>query len=114
MTGETIIVCGGRDYRDEAAVWEHLDRLAPRCVVTGGANGGDTCAEMWARANGAGLEVYSADWKRDGRAAGPIRNRKMLEASKPDRVVAFPGGRGTAAMVRPARKAGVPVEEVAP
>jgi hypothetical protein len=36
----------------------------------------------------------------DGRAAGPRRNQRMLEDFRPDLVVAFPGGRGTAYMVR--------------
>jgi ABC-type sugar transport system substrate-binding protein len=36
----------------------------------------------------------------------------MLDEGKPDIVVAFPGGTGTADMVRRARKAGVVVIEV--
>jgi UDP-N-acetylmuramoylalanine-D-glutamate ligase len=37
----------------------------------------------------------------------------MLEREKPDLVVAFPGGRGTADMVAKARAAGVEVLECA-
>jgi hypothetical protein len=36
----------------------------------------------------------------------------MLLEGKPDLVVAFPGGKGTADMVRRARKANVPVKEI--
>jgi UDP-N-acetylmuramoylalanine-D-glutamate ligase len=36
----------------------------------------------------------------------------MLDVGKPDLVVAFPGGRGTADMVRRAKEAGVEVIEV--
>ncbi|KWT72357.1 hypothetical protein APY04_0151 [Hyphomicrobium sulfonivorans] len=36
----------------------------------------------------------------------------MLDAGRPDLVVAFVGGRGTADMVRRARAAGVKVREV--
>jgi hypothetical protein len=50
-----------------------------------------------------------ADWNTHGRAAGPIRNQRMLDEVKPELVVAFPGGRGTADMVRRAREAGVNV-----
>jgi hypothetical protein len=39
--------------------------------------------------------VCHADWETHGRAAGPIRNEKML-TWKPDLVVACPGGDGTA------------------
>jgi hypothetical protein len=43
--------------------------------------------------------------------AGPIRKQQMLDEGKPDLVVAFPGGRGTAHMVRIARAAGIEVIE---
>src|SRR5574339_101825 len=33
-------------------------------------------------------EPYPADWKKLGRAAGPIRNQQMLDEGKPDRVIA--------------------------
>jgi hypothetical protein len=55
------------------------------------------------------IDVYVAQWKKHGRAAGPIRNQRMLDKGKPDLVVAFPGGRGTADMIRRAERAGVPV-----
>jgi hypothetical protein len=38
----------------------------------------------------------------------------MLDEGKPDLVIAFPGGRGTADMVKKARRAGVEVVEIAP
>lgn len=53
---------------------------------------------------------------KDGNAAGPLRNRIMLEELKRHRAggaqvlcVAFPGGTGTAGMVRLCREAGVEV-----
>jgi hypothetical protein len=49
----------------------------------------------------------------EGKAAGSIRNQRMLDAEKHiDVVVAFPGGRGTADMVRRARAAGIHVLEI--
>ncbi len=57
-------------------------------------------------------EVYEADWHEHGRAAGPIRNARMIAEGRPDLVIAFPGGRGTADMVSRARKAGIEVREV--
>lgn len=44
-----------------------------------------------------------------GRAAGPMRNKQMLEEGKPDLVVAFPGGAGTENMVKQAKAAGIRV-----
>ena len=54
--------------------------------------------------------VSKAKWEEHGNAAGPIRNRHMM-TWKPDAVIAFPGGSGTADMVSIARKAGIPVYE---
>ena len=41
-----------------------------------------------------------------------IRNRRMLEEGRPDLVIAFPGGKGTANMVRIALQAGIQVREI--
>jgi hypothetical protein len=60
------------------------------------------------------VERYRADWAKHGRAAGPIRNKQMLEEGKPDLVVAFPGGQGTANMMSQVREAGVRVMAITP
>lgn len=81
-------------------------------IIHGGARGADSLAAYWAAHSGVPFETYQADWKQHGRGAGPIRNKRMLSEGKPDLVVAFPGGSGTAHMVRIAREAGVKVMEV--
>ena len=48
------------------------------------------------------------DWAL-GRKAGPIRNQRMLDDGKPDLVIAFSGGKGTAGMMAIARRAGVKI-----
>jgi hypothetical protein len=58
------------------------------------------------------VQVFHADWGQFGSGAGPIRNSKMLAEGKPEMVLAFPGGRGTANIVEQARSAGVSVCEV--
>lgn len=68
-------------------------------------------AAEWARRSHVPVESYPADWRR-GKGAGPERNARMLAEGWPDLVVAFPGGRGTADMVRRAKAAGVRVVEV--
>jgi hypothetical protein len=111
-----VLVCGGRDFSDRATLTAALDRLhAERgftLVIAGGARGADTMAEEWAASRGVPCDVYMAEWERLGRKAGPIRNARMLTEGNPDLVVAFPGGRGTAHMVRIARRAGVGMVEV--
>ena len=107
-----VLVTGGRDFSNRELLFETLDRLhAVRgftVLIHGDANGADRLAGEWGAARGVTVEVHPADWKKHGRAAGPIRNQKMLE-EKPDLVVAFPGGRGTADMVRKAKQAGLEV-----
>lgn len=119
--GPCILVCGGRAYDDRAIVFATLDRLSEDMgvpfIITGGATGADTAAIDWAwtrlrRGQCSGSQTFLADWKIHGPAAGPIRNARMLAEGKPDLVVAFPGGRGTANMVAQARAAGVRVLEV--
>ncbi len=64
---------------------------------------------MWAESEGIKPTVFKADWSKHGKAAGPIRNRRMLEEGKPDLVIALQGGKGTASMIALAREAGVRV-----
>lgn len=113
------LVCGGRHYRGPAQVHTALDRIhAKRAIAVlmeGGATGVDRYAFEWACANQPiTCERWAADWRKYGRAAGPIRNQQMLDEGKPDVVIAFPGGAGTADMVRRARAAGVEVIEAKP
>jgi hypothetical protein len=107
-----LLVCGGREFVYRPAVFAALDRAHAKRTVTvlvhGAARGADSLAGEWARARGIAEERHPANWERDGKRAGPIRNAEML-ATGIDGVVAFPGGRGTAHMVQIAREAGVPV-----
>jgi len=117
-----VLICGGRDL-DSADVVNWLNRFAQcdiqhklgqeawpvAAVMHGGAKGADEGAGRWAESEGIKPLVFQANWKRDGKAAGPIRNRRMLEHGKPDLVIAFPGGRGTKNMTDLAEASGVPI-----
>jgi predicted Rossmann-fold nucleotide-binding protein len=110
-----VLVCGGRDYADARRVATVLSKLHVKMpistLVTGAASGADALAEKWAAAHDVPCARYPANWEKYGRAAGPIRNRLMLEAERPAMVVVFPGGVGTANMVTYARAARIPVQE---
>jgi predicted Rossmann-fold nucleotide-binding protein len=105
-----VLVCGGRDYHDEHRVYMTLDTLlnifGVSVVIHGGAPGADTLAASWAQVRGIKTEAFIADWLKYPKSAGPIRNRQMLDLGRPDLILAFPGGAGTAHMVRIAREAG--------
>jgi aspartokinase-like uncharacterized kinase len=109
-----VIVCGGRDYADRRRVVEVLAGLPEDTVVVhGAARGADRIAGEVATSLGLRVEAHPANWRCHGKAAGPLRNRAMLAAGV-DLVVAFPGGSGSADMVRRARRAGIHVVEVLP
>ena len=106
-----VLVCGGRDYEDRRTFDAAMDSLdpAPSVVINGGAKGADFLAGQWAWANDVPCITVEADWEQHGRGAGPIRNQQMLDEGRPDLVLAFPGGRGPADMVRRAKAPGVRV-----
>jgi YspA, cpYpsA-related SLOG family len=111
-----VLVCGGRDFTNVAFIWLQLDRIHETAPITelmqGGADGTDYLANEWAKTKSSIKRwVCKAEWEKYGKSAGPKRNARMLEW-KPDLVVAFPGGRGTANMCKQARDAGVPVKEM--
>lgn len=103
-----VIVCGGRTYDNWKRIHKELSELQPAVIIQGGAPGADRLAAKWADKNGVPTVTYPALWSR-GRAAGPLRNRFMMEDSRPDLVVAFPGGRGTIDCVTKAREYNLPI-----
>ncbi|MDA8080665.1 MAG: SLOG family protein [Actinomycetota bacterium] len=109
-----ILVCGGRDYNDTETIQVVLRKLARRhfgaTLVHGCAPGADSWCGYYGGLAGFSIEAHPARWNVYGHKAGPIRNKEMLDSGI-DLVVAFPGGRGTADMVRRARRKGVPVWE---
>lgn len=106
-----IIVCGGRYYEEWKTVSRALKEAAPTVLIQGGASGADKLAMKWAEINGIPVVTYPASW-RVGKKGGPMRNAFMLQDSRADLVIAFPGGRGTRDMVGRAKAAGVPVREI--
>ena len=113
-----VLVCGGRNYSDRERLFAVLDKFHAEVgidtIIEGGAKGADQLAAIWSDRPGVELERFEADWENQGSFAGPMRNTRMLNEGMPDLVIAFPGGRGTADMVKKARRAGVQVVEIAP
>lgn len=111
-----VLACGGRYYDDADRVYLILDQLHKlfgiKRIIHGAASGADTLAKEWAIKNSILDEPFPANWGRYGKAAGPFRNQKMLNEGQPHVVVAFPGGRGTANMIKQAEKHGIPVAKL--
>ena len=110
-----VLICGGRQFADADLLRKTMDDLSaatPICeVIVRGATGADTLAEHWAKDRRVPYRIFLANWIAYGRGASAIRNQEMLEYGKPDLVVAFPGGRDTAEIVKRARAVGIPVRE---
>ena len=109
-----VLVCGGRDFTDREFAFSVLDRMHATipfaCVIQGGARGADMLGKEWGDSRAVPVIEFMAEWDRLGRKAGPIRNQRMLDEGRPDLVLAFPGGRGTADMCAKANAAGIRVE----
>lgn len=111
-----LLVCGGRHYGATAEerdwLYKQIALLGPDVIINGGAEGADEIARNYAHFYGVHCITYHAEWRRYGRAAGPMRNQRMLDEGQPDALLAAPGSRGTADMVRRARACGLPVYEL--
>ncbi len=106
-----LLVCGGREYQDKDRLYEVLDGFARaqrleldpvRLLIHGDSRGADKLADGWAVSRHIQPVSCRAIWEPDGvfnPRAGLERNAAMLWLT-PDCVIAFPGGRGTAHMVR--------------
>ena len=119
--GCVLVVTGGRDFRPwvgcDAQVRSVLHHVGPVAMFEGEATGADRYAAGAARALNIPVHTVPALWSHEGRKAGPVRNARMLqwavllgaELRLPVRLLAFPGGVGTANMVKRARARGLDV-----
>ncbi len=117
------IIAGGRKLTDFGLVVEaiHVAGFVISEVVSGAcgidaddpkrdglpAKGGDALGEDWAHFNGVPVRRFYAAWKCLGLKAGPLRNAEM--AAYADALIALPGNKGTADMIKQARGNGLKV-----
>lgn len=115
-----VIVTGSRKWTDKVAVWDALNDVyqehGPFVLVHGACStGADAIAHQWyelaTRLVRVKEEPFPAAWDARGKAAGPERNRRMVEAGA-DLVLAFPlpEGSGTQHTMRLAAEAGIEVK----
>jgi len=106
-----IVVAGCRyynDYHESANKLDDIITAIPKdekiTFISGKCRGADRIGEEYARKNGYEIEYFSADWKRYGRAAGPIRNKEMVKSA--DLIVCFwdEESRGTKSLIEICRK----------
>ena len=112
-----VLVTGDRHWKDKGLVHQVLKDLLREYRITtlieGEAPGADLISRKMALSLGVDVAAFPANWTKYGKAAGPVRNQRMLDEGKPDFVVAFHDNlamsRGTKNMVERAERAGLPV-----
>jgi hypothetical protein len=114
-----IAFSGDRNFSNKWFVYEiifvFLDDKDLKILV-GDCRGLDYWVRYWAEELDVPHEVFKANWDKHGKAAGPIRNKRILER-KPDVLIAIhpnmDESKGTKNMVAQARGLGIPVIELA-
>lgn len=76
-----VIIAGSRNLEDYGLVAQAMQRCGFDVteVVCGMAAGIDTLGYRWAQCYNKPIKEMPANWNRDGKAAGPIRNREMAK-----------------------------------
>ena len=100
---KTAIV-GSRNITDYD-LKQALDGLTVTEVISGGAMGVDRLAEEFAKKHKLPLFIFSANWKKYGPKAGPLRNKQIVEACEQLVAVWDGSSKGTATIIRMAQQA---------
>ena len=109
-----LAIVGSRDFNDYELMSEYIrsrfNLSEVDAVVSGGAKGADSLAAKFAQEHDIELIVKKAEWDKYGRAAGPMRNKLIIQEA--DAVVAFPSAqsKGTLNSINLARKLGKRIE----
>jgi len=86
-----LLVCGSRSWKDRMLMMEVLRKIKRKqdnykgivTLIHGAASGADEMAgeigAQFAISSCWRVKAYPANWKKYGKAAGPIRNQRMLE-----------------------------------
>lgn len=103
------IIAGMRDFYDYEKVSQAVtfSGLCISEVVSGCATGVDALGEKWARERKIPVRKFPADWRKNGKAAGPIRNRQMAEYAEALVAVWDGKSKGTKNMIETARSLGL-------
>ena len=114
-----VVIAGSRDFNDYPLLKKSCDTILTGKIIThkiivisGGARGADLLGERYARERGYEIRRFIPDWNKDGRSAGIIRNRKMIDIA--DGLIAFWDGisRGTRHSIETATRKGIVVNTI--
>lgn len=111
-----VLVCGGRKFAHRVWLYSVLNRHHYRHPITqiidnGEVVGANTMACEWAKDNRVPVLQFNPDLRLVGRLGTPLRAHNILHNTKPDLVIAFPGGERTLTMATMAQAANLIIEE---
>jgi len=101
-----VIIAGGRTFDDYDLLKKSCDKYLKRklktdevIIISGTARGADRLGERYATERGLQIERHPANWTRNGKRAGYLRNQEMADVA--DALIAFWDGtsRGTKHMI---------------
>lgn len=111
-----VLICSGRFYADTHTITHVLDLYAGtqtiNVLIHGGHQALGGAIENWARGIDVHVIRYPANWALHGKYAETRRNLFMLEDSRPDVLLAFPGREDTAECIKMAKHRGIRVIDV--
>jgi hypothetical protein len=114
-----VIIAGSRGFSNYKLLHDECNKYLREkkkthnvIIVSGNARGADSLGEKYANDEKLGLEIFPADWKKFGKAAGFRRNEQMAEFA--DALIAFWDGKshGTKHMIDIATDKGMQIKVV--
>lgn len=107
-----VIIAGSRHMPEEAypLIGQAVvaSGFSPDEVVCGMAAGADLLGRRWAKTHNIPVKEFPAQWRIYGHAAGPIRNKQMMNYADALIVFIYNGSRGSANMLMQMRNAEKP------
>lgn len=88
-----VAIVGYRKFKDYQSFEKSVNEIftcndiSPYEIVSGGAEGADTLAEIYANEYCIPLTIFRAEWNKYGRSAGPKRNKLIVDRA--DVIIAF-------------------------
>jgi len=75
-----IAIIGSRTFEDYVLLCNTLNPYKDRIttIISGGARGADKLAEKYAKENSINTTIFLPDWEKNGKAAGFIRNKLII------------------------------------
>lgn len=109
-----LLVSGSRTITDRAKVFQALDFMISEMlmgdevtIIEGGAKGVDSLARLYAIERKIPYEEHPADWDKNGRAAGYVRNVEMVKEADVALIIWDGKSKGTAHAMKICEKKGV-------